>query len=279
MSSPTARSRVGAIALDVVTWVVALVIFFPILWIFLQALKTEADAYHAPPLFIFRPVLTNLANALGGGDYLHYLRNSTIVSIGSVAIADALGLPIAFYLAELKWKGKGDGLFAWILSTRFMPVVGVIVPMYVIFNTIGLLDSLGGLLLVYTAISLPLVIVIMRSFYLELPYSIIEASVLEGGGFGVIFMRIINPMAISGIVTASILAVIFNWNEYFLAVSLSGARAGTLAVYIASFITSEGLYWARLSGIAVLAILPILILGWLAQRNIVQGLTLGAIKG
>jgi sorbitol/mannitol transport system permease protein len=273
------RHSLGSILLTFTTFIIVLLIFFPVLWISINAFKTEADAYASPPLFIFKPILLNIIHAFGGGEYLHYLFNSVSASVGSVLLANIFALPIAFYLAELKWKRGTDGLFTWVLSTRFMPVVGIILPLYVIFNTLHLLDTKIGLLLIYTSVSLPLIVVIMRSFFLELPYSIIEAAVIEGGGFLSVFTRIVMPLSVAGISTSSILAIIFNWNEYFLAVSLNGRNAGTLPIYLASFITSEGLYWANVSGIALLAILPILIMGWLAQRNIVQGLTLGAVKG
>ncbi|MGI9862897.1 carbohydrate ABC transporter permease [Moorella naiadis] len=265
-------------ALHLTTYLITGIMFFPLLWIFLNAFKTEADAYHSPPLFIFHPVLTNVINAFGGGEYLHFLSNSFIISIGSVIIANILGLPLAFYLAELKWNGKGDNLFMWCLSTRFMPAAGIIIPLYVIFNKSHLLDSIPGMLIIYIAISIPFIVVVMRSFFLDIPYSVVEAAIVEGAGFWQLFFRIILPMATPGIATSSILAIIFNWNEYFFAVNLSGTYAGTLPVYLASFMTSEGLFWARVSGIAVLAILPILILGWLAQNRIVRGLTLGAVK-
>ncbi|WP_248928912.1 carbohydrate ABC transporter permease [Paenibacillus hamazuiensis] len=260
------------------TYVVAGLIFFPILWIILNAFKTENVAYQFPPAFVFTPVLDQVIGAFGNGSYFLYLYNSLAVSVFSVIFVNILALPLAFYLAECEWYNKSSKLFGWILSTKFMPAVGIAVPIYIMLKDTGLLGTNFGLGIIYSAVSMPLIVLVMRSFFLDIPPAIIEAASIDGASYWGIFLRVILPISTPGIATSTILAVIFNYNEYFFATILSGPNSKTLSVYLSSFMTSEGLFWAKVSGISLLAILPILVLGFLAQQRIVRGLTLGAVK-
>lgn len=263
---------------NALTYLVALLFFFPVLWMAMNAFKTENEAYQYPPAFVFHPVMTNIEGAFADGKYIHFLGNSLIASVVSVLVVLVLALPLGFYLAELAWYNKSSSLFSWILSTRFMPAVGIVVPLYVIFNSMNLLDTMWGLCIVYAATSMPLIVLVMRSFFLDIPYAIVEAAMIDGGSYATIFLRIILPVSLPGIATASILAIILNYNEYFFATTLSGPASQTLPVFLSSFMTSEGLFWAKVSGISLLSVLPILVLGLLAQQRIVRGLTLGAVK-
>ncbi|WP_050184516.1 carbohydrate ABC transporter permease [Domibacillus robiginosus] len=264
--------------LNLFTYGVAMLFFFPVFWIILNAFKTESQAYNYPPVFIFQPIMDNIINAFGSGQYLLYLNNSLVVSVLSVIVVNILALPLAFYLAELKWYKRKDRLFGWILSTKFMPAVGIVIPLYIILIQTQMLNSLWGLFIMYMAMSMPIIVLVMRSFFLDIPVAIIEAAAIDGASYFTTFTRIILPMSIPGIATASILAIILNYNEFFFATVLSGPQSQTLPVYLSSFMTSEGLFWAQVSGISLLAIFPILVLGWLAQKRIVRGLTLGAVK-
>jgi sorbitol/mannitol transport system permease protein len=267
--------HVGTYALNLLTYVVAVVLVFPALWLALTAFKTEVAAYSIPPTIIFRPVLDNVASALG--DYTHPFVNSLIIVGCSTLAALALGLPAAFSAAIRPTRRVGD-LLLWVVSTRFMPAVGAIVPLYLIFKNLGLLDTHLGMVIVYTAMNAPLVVLIMYSFFRDIPGEIIEASLVDGASGLRSFMAVVLPLAMPGIATSALLCSIFSWNEFFFAVNLTNTTATTLPVYMSSFMTSEGFFWSRMSAAATLAVLPIVLLGWMAQKHLVRGLTLGAVR-
>ncbi|UCF92873.1 MAG: carbohydrate ABC transporter permease [Desulfobacterales bacterium] len=263
--------------LNVVTFIIAGLVFFPIAWTALTGLKTEPDALAIPPIFAFRPDFSTYMTLLQSGDYFHYLSNSALIVVLSTLTALAFGLPAAYTMAFHAGKNADRALF-FVLSTRFMPTVGLIVPLYILYARLWLLDSHVGLMILYTALGLPVAIWLMRSFFAEIPFAIIEAAMIDGAGHASIFWRIVLPLSIPGLFTTSILIAIFAWNEFFFAVNLTTYKAATLPVYMASFFTTEGLSWAKMSAAATLSLLPILILGWSVQRSLVRGLTFGAFK-
>jgi sorbitol/mannitol transport system permease protein len=160
-----------------------------------------------------------------------------------------------------------------------LPVVGALIPLIVIYKQIGLFDSRPGMILLYAAMNLPLVIWMMRSFLSEIPSELIEAAQVDGASFLRTLLQIVMPLAVPGLGATALLCLIFAWNEFILAVNLTGPNAGTLPVYISGFMTSEGLFWAKMSAAATVAIAPVILAGWVAQRSLVRGLTLGAVKG
>jgi sorbitol/mannitol transport system permease protein len=271
------RVNPGSILLTVLTYFLTIVIFFPILWMVLTGLKTEANAVAQPPSLFFQPTLDNFQNALTS-NYFDFFRNSAILSIGSTVLAFILGIPAAYSLAMFPTK-RSANVLGWVLSTKMLPVVGALIPLIVIYKQIGLYDSRLGMTLLYAASNLPLVIWLMRSFLSEVPKELVEAAQIDGAGFLRTLRQIVLPLALPGIGATALLCLIFVWNEFILAVNLTAANASTLPVYISGFQTSEGLFWAKMSAAATVAIAPVMIAGWAAQRSLVRGLTLGAVKG
>ncbi|MEW6422821.1 MAG: carbohydrate ABC transporter permease [Deinococcota bacterium] len=273
----TAASRLRArnILLTVITYLIALAFLFPLVWMILAAFKTEAQAFATPPAFWFTPTLENFEKALPS--YFPALKNSLVAAIGSTLLAFVLGLPAAFALAVYPTR-RAQGTLTWMLSTKMMPAVGVIVPLFLLFRDLHLLDTLTGLMLMYTTMNLPLVVWMMHSYMSEIPFAIYEAAKVDGAGVGQEFFRIALPLSTPGISATALLALIFAWNEVFFAINLTSSDAAPLSVFIGSFKTSEGLFWAQMSAAATLTVLPVLIFGWIAQRQLVRGLSFGAVK-
>ena len=264
-------------ALSVLTILIALLMFFPIFWMVLTSFKTEADAYTSPPTLIFQPTLENYRVAFLEPDYLIYLGNTLVITGFSALAAFLLGVPAAYSLAFYPRK-RSNFTMMWIMSTRMLPPVGVIVPLYIIFKNLSLFDTHFGLILLYTTVNLPLVIWMMRSFLVDLPYESIEAARIDGATLLQEFTRVILPLAMPGLMATLLLCMIFTWNEFFIAFNLTITKAPPLSVFIVSFKTSEGLFWAKMSAAATLTALPVVIAGWVAQRQLVRGLTAGAVK-
>ena len=263
--------------LSILTVLVALLVFFPILWMVLTSFKSEADAFTYPPPLIFHPTLEQYEVALGASGYFRYLLNTVIVTGFSTLVALLLGVPAAYSLAFYPTR-RSNFTLMWVMSTRMLPAVGVIVPLYIIFKNLGWFDTYHGLIVLYTAMNLPLVIWMMRSFFLDLPYETLEAARIDGAGLLQELRLVILPMALPGLVSTVLLCLIFTWNEFFLAFNLTITKVPPLTVFIVGFKTSEGLFWAKMSAAATVSALPVIIAGWLSQRQIVRGLTAGAIK-
>ncbi|GGM11583.1 carbohydrate ABC transporter permease [Deinococcus aerophilus] len=270
-----ARTRGRNAVLTVITYLIAIAFLFPLVWMFLAAFKTEAEAFASPPVFVFTPILENFQNALPS--YFPALKNSLVAAIGSTVLAFVLGLPAAFALAVYPTT-RAQGTLTWMLSTKMMPAVGVIVPLFLLFRNLQLLDTLPGLILMYTTMNLPLVVWMMHSYMTEIPFAIYEAAKVDGASVAQEFFRIALPLSTPGMAATALLAVIFAWNEVFFAVNLTSSDAAPLSVFISSYKTSMGLFWAQMSAAAALTVLPVLIFGWVAQRQLVRGLSFGAVK-
>jgi sorbitol/mannitol transport system permease protein len=275
-SRTVGSSRLSGTVLSALGWIVALGMFFPVLWMVLTAFKHERDAFTSPPEFAFEPTLEQFDAVLSGGLGTALL-NSLWVTLGSTALVILLGLPAAYALSIRPIEKWQDVLF-FFLSTRMLPVVGAIVPIYVIARDISMLDNVWTLVVLYTSINLPIAVWMLRSFMSEVPTEVLEASRVDGASLWQEATKVLFPMIAPGIAATALICVIFAWNEFFLAVTLTAVRAQTVPVYLVGFITSEGAYWARLSAAATLAAIPVLLAGWIAQRYLVRGLTLGAIK-
>ncbi len=263
--------------LTLLTYIIAFVMFFPILWMIMTSFKTEADAFAYPPQVIFSPTLDNWEIALFDSNFIGYLRNTIIITVGSTLLALGLGIPAAYALAYYQTK-RSDLTLMWLISTRMLPPVGVIVPVFIIFRDLGLRDSHTGMIIIYSAMNLPLVVWMMRSFFLDVPYEILEASRIDGTTLIQEFRFIVIPLVLPGLFATGLLCLIFAWNEFFFAFNLTVTKAAPVSVYISSFKTAEGLFWAKMSAGATAAVFPVVIAGWIAQRQLVQGLTMGAVK-
>ena len=258
-------------------WAAALLLFFPLGWLFLTAFKTELQSIHVPPLFVFEPTLDNFSEVQRRSDYLLYARNSLITSLGSTLIGLLIAAPAAYSMAFFRTKRTRD-ILMWMLSTKMMPAVGALVPIYVLAQTAGLLDSLTALTIVFTLSNLPIMVWMLYSAYKDIPNEILEAARMDGASLWTEFRHVVLPLSVGGLASTGLLCLVLSWNEAFWALNLSSAKAGTLATLIASYSSPEGLFWAKLSAASLMAIAPIVVFGWFSQKQLVQGLTFGAVK-
>jgi sorbitol/mannitol transport system permease protein len=271
------RRRIAGIARALLAWLVALVVFFPIFWMVLTSFKTELGAFSMPPQLFFEPTLENYREILERTNYLHYAWNSVVTSIGSTVLGMLVAVPaaysFAFHLGE-----RSRGTLIWMLSTKMMPGVGVLVPMYLLARDFGLLDTRILLVVVFALVNLPIMVWMMYTYFRDIPRDILEAARLDGATTAQEIRRVLLPISRGGIVSTALLAVILSWNEAFWSLSLTTTEAAPLTALVASFSSPQGLFWAKLSAISTLACAPILVLGWFSQKQLVRGLTFGAVK-
>ena len=259
-------------------WLCGFLIFFPILWMILASFKTELEAFAIPPSFLlFHWTIENYEIVQGRSDYIHHALNSLVVAGGSTLIAMLIAIPAAWSMSFAPSKRTKD-ILLWMLSTKMMPPVGVLVPIYLLYRTFGMLDTLGGLILVLCLGNLPIVVWMLFTYFKEIPKDILEAARMDGATVGRELIYVLTPMAVPGIASTLLLNVILAWNEAFWTLNLSTSAAAPLTVFIASYSSPEGLFWAKLSAASTMAIAPILVLGWFSQRQLVRGLTFGAVK-
>ena len=259
-------------------WVVGLVIFFPILWTILTSFKTEAQAIANPPLFLnFDWTLENYAVVQERSDYMRFLWNSVFLAGGSTLLGIIVAVPAAWSMAFVPSK-RTKGILLWMLSTKMLPAVGVLYPIYLLFIRFGLLDSRVGLVMVLMLINLPIIVWMLYTYFREIPTEILEAARMDGATLKDELFYILTPMAIPGIASTVLLNFILAWNEAFWTLNLTAVDAAPLTAFIASYSSPEGLFFAKLSAASTMAIAPILILGWFSQKQLVRGLTFGAVK-
>ncbi len=272
------RRRLGTLAWAAGTLLVAFVMFFPILWMALTSFKTENDAIAFPPKWFFSPTFENWRIAVFGGPVLEFMGNTAWITLASTLLALALGFPAAYAMAYYRTK-RTDGSMLWMMSTRMLPPAGVIVPLFIIFRDLSLLDTHLGLILLFAGMNLPLVVRMITGFMEDVPFALIEAARLDGATLWQEFTRVLLPLLVPGLAATALLALIFTWNEFFFAVNLTTRAASPLSVYVSTFKAAQGdLFVAKMSAAATAAVVPVLIAGWLAQRQLVTGLTMGAVK-
>jgi sorbitol/mannitol transport system permease protein len=274
--APKKQRRTGNVLLAVLAWIVGIGFFFPVLWMVITAFKEEADAYTSPPTFFFTPTLANFEEVFGSG-IGPYLLNSLFATVMSTVLVILLATPAAFAVSLRPVKKVQDVLFFFI-STKMLPVVAAIVPIYVVVNYIGMLDNVWTLVVLYTAMNLPIAVWMMRSFFQEVPKELLEAAQMDGASLFRSLREVVLPIVSPGMAATALICVIFSWNEFFFAVNLTASQAATVPVFLVGFITSEGLYFAKLCAAATMAALPVVIAGWIAQNKLVQGLSFGAVK-
>lgn len=259
-------------------WAVGLLIFFPILWTILTSFKTEAQAIASPPLFLnFDWTLENYAIVQERSDYMRFLWNSVIIAGGSTILGVIVAVPAAWAMAFVPSKRTKD-ILLWMLSTKMLPAVGVLYPIYLLFIRLGLLDTRGGLVVVLMLINLPIIVWMLYTYFREIPGEILEAARMDGATLKEEILYVLTPMAIPGIASTVLLNFILAWNEAFWTLNLTAVDAAPLTAFIASYSSPEGLFFAKLSAASTMAIAPILILGWFSQKQLVRGLTFGAVK-
>ena len=267
------RRKIGFTA---VAWLIAFLIFFPILYTILTSLKTESEAIAGVSL-IPSGTFENYVEVMSTRDYFKPFMNSVIISVGSTVLALIVAIPAAWSMA-FSPSNRTKDILMWMLSTKMMPAVAVLVPIYLIFRDTGLLDSRLGLTVMLMLINLPIVVWMLYTYFREIPGEILEASRMDGASLLNEIVYVLTPMAVPGIASTMLLNIILAWNEAFWTIRLTTTDAAPLTAFIASFSSPQGLFWAKLSAASTLAIAPILIMGWFSQRQLVRGLTFGAVK-
>ena len=262
----------------VAAWSVALLIFFPVLWTILTSFKTEVSAVASPPeLFTADWTLENYAEVWQRSDYPRFFWNSVLLSVGSTLLGLAIAIPAAWSMAFVPGNRTKD-LLMWMLSTKMMPAAAVLIPMYLLFQRTGLFDTRTGLVLALMLMNLPVIIWMLYTYFKEIPGEILEAARMDGASLKNEIIHVLTPMAIPGIASTMLLNIILAWNEAFWTITLTTTKAAPLSAFIASFSAPQGLFYAKLSAASTMAIAPILILGWFSQKQLVRGLTFGAVK-
>ncbi|HEY9663482.1 MAG TPA: carbohydrate ABC transporter permease [Allocoleopsis sp.] len=273
-TQPKLRRRLFTTVLG---WLAAGILFFPIFWMVLTSFKTEVEAIALPPKLFFQPTLENYVTIQDRADYFSFAMNSVVISVGSTLLALILAVPAAYAMAFFPTKRTKSTLL-WMLSTKMLPPVGVLVPIYLIFRNLNLLDTRIGLTIIYTLINLPIVVWMIYTFFRDVPKDILEAGRMDGASTRQELFQVLLPLSLPGIASTGLLAIILSWNEAFWSLNLTTTNAAPLTTFIASFSSPQGLFWAQLSAASTMAIAPILIFGWLSQRQLVRGLTFGAVK-
>ena len=273
-----AVKRQRRIITTIAAWTIGLIIFFPIFWTILTSFKTEAQAINDPPLFFtFDWTLENYAIVQERSDYMKFLWNSVIIAGGSTVLGILVAIPAAWSMAFVPSKWTKD-ILLWMLSTKMLPAVGVLYPISLLFVEFNLLDTRSGLMVVLMLINLPIIVWMLFTYFKEIPYEILEAARMDGAKFKEEIFYVLTPMAIPGIASTALLNFILAWNEAFWTLNLTAAKAAPLTAFIASYSSPEGLFFAKLSAASTMAIAPVLILGWFSQKQLVRGLTFGAVK-
>ena len=248
---------------------------FPLVWMILSSLKTNVEVTAYPPLWLFRPTFQNYADVFAKNPFFSYMVNSTIVAVVAVGIGLVCGLPAAYTMARYRQASLGF-LF---LMVRILPGIAFLVPLFVIYRRLGLINSIGGIALAHIIIVLPLVIWIMAGFFEDIPRELEEAAQIDGCSRVGTFVRIVLPLSKPGIVAATILSFIASWNNFIFVLILGGDSTVTLPMAVYSFVSFEDVNWGGLTAAATVITVPILVLSLIVQRYLAGGLTMGAVKG
>jgi len=270
-------TKLGRTGRAVLAWGVGLLFFFPIFWLILTSFKTDADAVKPEFLFFFTPTLENYLNMTENYDYWRFASNSVITSVFATAFALAVGIPCAYAMAFNPSRATKDVLM-WMLSTKMLPAAAVLYPMTFMTKSIGLFDTHFMVIVVLMLINLPIVIWMLFTYFKEIPKEIIEAGQMDGVNTWGEIREILIPLAWGGIASTALLCFIFCWNEAYWTVRLTTTDAATLSKLIEGNRAPEGLFFGRLSAVSAAAVGPIIVLGWFCQKQLVQGLTFGAVK-
>jgi len=270
-------SKFGTTGRTILAWSVGLLFFFPIFWLVLTSFKTDADAVKPEYLIWFTPTLENYTNMTENYDYWRFAANSVITSVFATVFALAVGIPCAYSMAFNPTRATKDVLM-WMLSTKMLPAAAVLYPMTFLTKSMGLFDTHFMVIVVLCLINLPIVIWMLFTYFKEIPKEIIEAGQMDGVNTWGEIREILIPLAWGGIASTALLCFIFCWNEAYWTVRLTTTEAATLSKLIEGNRAPEGLFFGRLSAVSAAAVGPIIVLGWFCQKQLVQGLTFGAVK-
>ena len=277
VNKPRQKSSLASrFSLSTLAWFLGLLFFFPVFWTLLISFRQEVDAGTFPPKWIAPFTLENYEKVFKVGAK-SFLLNSAIASIGSTIVILVLAFPAAYALS-IKPIRKSKDVLTFFLSTKFLPPIAALLPIYLILQKLQLLDNILALTIFYVAMNLPLAVWLLRSFLKEIPRELVEAAELDGASTIKILYRVLVPISMPGIAATSLICFIFTWNEFLLAINVTGFSAATAPVYLVGFVTAEGLFFAQLSAVSIVVSLPVIIAGWAAQDKLVSGLSLGAVK-
>jgi len=286
MSEPrrSLRQTLGDTAASLIAIAVALIFIFPIYWAFSQSLRNPLDTFTVAGLGIpwihFKPTLGNWIDQWSTPETSKALINSTIISVSASALAIALGTPAAYAIARFRFvKWKNRDIAVWFLSQRVLPPVATVVPFYLVMRTLGLLDTHFALILINATFTLPFVVVILRQTFLDLPSELEEAAFVDGAGYWGAFWRIALPLAAPSMAATGLIIFAFTWNEFLFALTIGSDQAITVPVHIAGAVDTRGVQFWFMGVRAMTVMIPPVLIAIIAQRYIVQGLTLGAVKG
>jgi sorbitol/mannitol transport system permease protein len=272
------RGRFSSIGWTASAAAASLAIAFPLLWALLTSFKPELDAISFPPRFLhFTWTLGNYRDVLAAGDYGDALLNSIVIAFGSSALVLVLAVPAAWAMAFAPTR-RTRGILLWMLSTKMLPPVGALIPIFLFYRDWGLLDTQLGVILLLGAGNLPIAVWMLYANFKELPAEILEAARMDGASLFQEVLLVLAPMALPGLASAFFLIFTLAWNESFWSLNVTSTDAAPLTAFIAAFSSPQGLFWAKLSAASMLSVLPVLVVGWLCQRQLVRGLTFGAVK-
>ncbi|WP_299753974.1 carbohydrate ABC transporter permease [uncultured Boseongicola sp.] len=274
-----AVSNQKKVANTAIAGTLGLMMFFPILWILILSFKTEEDAVRAPLEVLFNSgwSVNGYLEVNARSDYFKFFMNSVIISVGSTVLGLLVAVPAAWSMAFVPAK-QTKNVLMWMLSTKMLPPVGVLIPIYLICIQFDILDNRAMLVFVLMMINLPIIVWMLYTYFKEIPVEILEAARMDGATLRDEIIYVLTPMAIPGIASTVLLNIILAWNEAFWTLNLTAAKAAPLTAFIASYSSPEGLFYAKLSAASIMAIAPILIMGWFSQKQLVRGLTFGAVK-
>jgi ABC-type glycerol-3-phosphate transport system permease component len=252
---------------------------FPVLWALLTSFKTERDVLAYPPVLFFTPTLANYREVLfGPASILPNLWSSLVVTCAATALTMAFAIPAAYALARLRYPFKRASGF-YVLVTQMLPPVGLVIPYYLALQRLGALDTYSGMITIYLTFSLPFAIWLMVSYFEDVPYEMEEAALLDHAGRWGALWHVILPQVRGGIAVTTVFVFLNAWNEFMFAVVLGGNKVRPVTVAMFNFISVEQTQWAKVAAGAMVAMAPVILLGLLAQKHIVKGLTVGAVKG
>lgn len=271
------NSKNQTLLITIIGWLIAALVFFPIFWMFLTSFKTEEMAISTPPLFFFTPTFEGYHSIMERVNYLSHMWNSILIAGGATLLAIAVSVPAAYAMAFYPTKRTQD-ILLWMMSTKMMPAVSVLLPIYVIFQKFSLLDNAAAMIVIYALMNMPITVWLIYSYFKDLPTEVMEAGRLDGMTLWQEIRFLVLPMSLPGLASTGLLSIILCWNEAFWSLNLTTTNAAPLTQLIATFSSPEGLFWAKLSAASVLSVAPIMVLGWFSQKQLVRGLTFGAVK-
>lgn len=278
-SNKKSRKRPGeAIIMDIILIFILLIALFPIYWMVASSLKTQMEAFSLPPLWFFTPTLENYAEIFKARPFLHYILNSLIVSTSTVVFTLIIGTMAAFSLARFKFKG-GDHIAMWFLSTQMVPPIVALIPFFLLLKKLYLLDTHLGLIMIYSTFTIPYIIWMMRGFIADIPADIEESAMVHGCTRLQAFRKVIFPLILPGLVATGVFCFIMCWNEFIVALVLTGDDAKTLPVATIDFMSERGIMWSQVCAAGTVMIIPILIMSAFVQKYMIRGLAYGALKG